>query len=105
MAQNTQKLGELRPGMEHLNFKVKIAKIIGTRKVKTFTGVEHSILEGEISDGTNSIGFAVWNEKIELFNILSAGDMVELTDCFVTSFKGVLQVNVGRDSSATKVNA
>jgi len=90
--------------MEHLNFKVKIAKIIGTRKVKTFTGVEHSILEGEISDGANSIGFAVWNDKIELFNILSAGDMVELTDCFVTSYKGVLQVNVGRDSSATKVS-
>jgi ssDNA-binding replication factor A large subunit len=102
MAQST-KLGELRPGMEHLNFKIKIAKIKGTRKVKTFTGVEHSILEGEISDDTNSISFAVWNEKIELFNVLSVGDMVELTDCFVTSFKGVLQVNVGRDSSATKV--
>jgi ssDNA-binding replication factor A large subunit len=103
MAQST-KLGELRPGMEHLNFKVKIAKIKETRKVKTFTGVEHSILEGEISDDANSISFAVWNEKIELFNVLSVGDMVELTDCFVTSFKGVLQVNVGRDSYATKVS-
>jgi len=104
MTQNISKLGELRPGMEHLNFRVKIVKIIGARKVKTFRGVEHSILEGEISDGVNSIGFAVWNEKIELFNVLSAGDIVELTDCFVTSFKGVLQVNVGRDSSATKVS-
>jgi ssDNA-binding replication factor A large subunit len=104
MAKNTPKLGELRPGMEHLNFKVKIAKISGVRKVKTFTGVEHSILEGEISDGANSISFAVWNEKIELFNGLFAGDIVELTDCFVTSFKGVLQVNVGRDSCVTKVS-
>jgi ssDNA-binding replication factor A large subunit len=104
MAQR-KNLGELRPGMEHLNFKVKITKIRGTRKVKTFTGVEHSILEGEISDDTNSISFAVWNEKIELFNVLSMGDVVELTDCFVTSFKGVLQINVGRDSSATKVSA
>lgn len=104
MAQNTVKLGELRPGMEHLNFKVKIAKIIGVRKVKTYTGVEHSILEGEISDGDNLVGFAVWNEKIDLFNVISVGDVVELTDCFVTSFKGVLQINVGRDSDATRVS-
>jgi ssDNA-binding replication factor A large subunit len=104
MTQNTAKLGELRPGMEHLDFKVKIAKIKGVRKVKTYTGVEHSILEGEIIDGANSMGFAVWNEKIELFNVLSVGDMVELTDCFVTSFKGVLQINVGRDSCVTRVS-
>jgi hypothetical protein len=28
-----------------------------------------------------------------------------LKNCFVTSFKGVLQVNVGRDSEAEKVTA
>ncbi len=95
----------LRPGMEHLTFRVKVTKVTGIRKVKTYTGVEHSILEGEINDGASSIGFAVWNEKIELFNSIAAGDSVELTDCFVTSFKGVLQVNVGRDSDAKKVDA
>jgi ssDNA-binding replication factor A large subunit len=103
MAQNTPRLGELRPGMEHLNFKVKIAKIMGVRKVKTYSGVEHSILEGELNDGVSSISFAVWNEKIELFNGASVGDNVELTDCFITSYKGVLQVNVGRDSGAQKI--
>ncbi len=88
--------------MEHLHFKVKITKNIGVRKVKTYSGVEHSILEGEINDKVSSISFAVWNEKIELFNNISVGDSVELTDCFVTSYKGVLQVNVGRDSGVQK---
>jgi ssDNA-binding replication factor A large subunit len=105
MASNTPRLGELRPGMEHLNFKVKITKNIGVRKVKTYSGVEHSILEGEINDNVSSISFAVWNEKIELFNNISVGDSVELTDCFVTSYKGVLQVNIGRDSGAQKIEA
>lgn len=73
--------------------------------MKTYTGVEHSILEGEISDGASVIGFAVWNEKIDLFRRISVGDNIELTDCFVTSFKGVLQVNVGRDSDTKKVEA
>ncbi len=89
--------------MEHLTFKVKVTKVMGIRKVKTYSGVEHNILEGEISDGASSIGFAVWNEKIDLFKDIAVGDGVELTDCFITSFKGVLQVNVGRDSEAKKV--
>ena len=99
------KISELRPGMEHLDFKVRVSKKTEVRKVKTFTGTEHMILEGEISDGEGSISFAVWNEKIELFRDIIASDMVELTDCFVTSYKGILQVNVGRDSNVVKVNA
>jgi len=91
--------------MEHLTFKVKIIKKAGVRKVKTYSGVEHSILEGEISDGVSSISFAVWNEKIDSFKDIEEGDSVEITDCFVTSFKGVLQVNVGRDSEARKIEA
>ncbi len=89
--------------MEHLDFKVKMSKIIGIRNVKTFSGVEHRIFEGVLENESGSIGFAVWNEKIELFTNLSAGDNIELRDCFITSFKGVLQVNVGRDSYAKKV--
>ena len=98
------KISELRPGMEHLDFKVKVSKKNEARKVKTFTGVEHTILEGEIGDGESSISFAAWNEKIELFRDIVVGDTVELTDCFVTSYKGILQVNVGRDSNVIKVS-
>lgn len=89
--------------MEHLDFRVKMTRIIGIRNVKTFSGVEHRILEGELENESGSRGFAVWNEKIELFTDLSTGDEVEIRDCFITSFKGVLQVNVGRDSDAKKV--
>jgi ssDNA-binding replication factor A large subunit len=102
---NTPKIAELRPGMEHLNFKVKVSKKNEARTVKTFTGVEHKILEGEINDGEGSISFAAWNEKIELFGDIAPGDTLELTDCFVTSYKGILQVNVGRGSSVVKVSA
>jgi ssDNA-binding replication factor A large subunit len=101
---NAPKIAELRPGMEHLNFKVKVSKKNEVRKVKTFTGIEHMILEGEISDGESSISFAAWNEKIELFRDIAPGDTVNLTDCFVTSYKRILQVNVGRDSNVVKVS-
>lgn len=105
MASNTPPLSGLRPGMEHLNFTITISKMSGIRKVKTYTGVEHTILEGEVTDGQTSVSFAVWNEKADLFSGIKVGDKVELVNCFVTSFKGVLQINVGRDSDARKVEA
>ena len=105
MASNAPRLSELRPGMEHLNFTATISKMAGIRKVKTYTGVEHVILEGEITDSQSSISFAAWNEKTDLFTNIKVGDKVELVNCFVTSFKGVLQVNVGRDSDARKIEA
>jgi len=94
---------EIRPGMEHLNFIVVVKKILEVRKVKTYSGIEHNILEGEIENSSGSIGFAVWNEKIEFFKEISVGDNIELLNCFITSFKGILQVNVGRDSDVRKI--
>jgi len=89
--------------MDHLRLRVKVTLLKGVRKVKTYTGLEHSLLEGDISDGEGTIGFVVWNEKIDLFSGVAVGDVVELTNAFVTSFRGILQVNVGRDSDATRV--
>jgi ssDNA-binding replication factor A large subunit len=105
MSQSQPRIKDFRPGMDHLNLKVKVTKLSGVRKVKTYTGVEHSIYEGELSDGEGTIGFAVWNEKIDLFNSVAVGDEMQLRNCFVTSFKGILQVNIGRDSEAEKVGA
>jgi ssDNA-binding replication factor A large subunit len=105
MSQSQPRIKDFRPGMDKLNLRVKVTKLLGARKVKTYTGVEHSIFEGELSDGEGTIGFAVWNEKIDLFNGVAVGDEMLLSNCFVTSFKGILQVNVGRDSEAEKVTA
>ena len=103
MSGNKVSLSELRPGMEHLDFKVRIVSVIGERTVKTFSGTEHRILEGEVEDETGRRGFAVWNEKTVLFGDIKAGNEVELWDCFVTSFKGVLQINVGRESEVKRL--
>ncbi len=105
MVSSTVKISDLRPGMDHLNLRVKVTSLKEVRTVKTYTGLEHSLLEGEVSDGEGTIGFVVWNEKIDLFSGLRVGDTVEMTNAFVTSFRGILQVNVGRDSDAKKSEA
>jgi hypothetical protein len=54
-------------------------------------------------DDSGSVGITFWNEKIELLKGIDTGSRVELRDCFVTSFKGDLSINVGRDSSLEKI--
>lgn len=92
------KLNELRPGMEKVELRVEILSLKEPRQVKTNSGLTHTLVEGEIEDGTRKMGFTVWNEKIEQLEGIEVGETVDLLNCFITSFRGVLSVNVGRDS-------
>lgn len=95
-------LSTLRPGMEKLDLTVRIAGLKATRKVETSYGVTHILLEGEVEDESGRMDLTVWNEKIDDMKMIDVGDEVRLTNCFVTSFRGVLSLNVGRDSEIKK---
>lgn len=97
------RLADLRPGMGHLDFRVRVMKLNETRKVKTYSGLEHNLAEGEVADDSGNVPFTVWNEKISELEGIKIGDVIEMKNCFITSFKGVIQINVGRDSSIIKV--
>jgi replication factor A1 len=92
------KLSELRPGMENVELMVELISIEEPRKVTTYSGLEHTLVEGLVKDGSGSMGLTVWNEKIEELQGIEAGNTLKLVDCFITSYKGELSVNVGRDS-------
>jgi replication factor A1 len=100
----TLRLADLRPGMEHLDFRVRVTKLKEIRKIKTYSGLEHSLAEGEVADDSGNVPFTVWNEKIGELEGIKVGDLIEMKNCFITSFKGVIQINVGRDSSIMKVS-
>lgn len=92
------KLNELRPGMEKVDLRVTILGLKEPRKVTTNSGITHVLVEGEVEDETGRMGLTVWNEQIEQLKKVEVGSVVYLENCFITSFKGVLSVNVGRDS-------
>ncbi len=98
-----RRLEELRPGMEHVDLRVRLLRIGEPREVTTYSGLEHTLVEGEVEDESGRMGITVWNEKIgELEGLEAEGDL-ELRDCFITSYKGVLNVNVGRDSQIIRL--
>ena len=88
--------------MENIDLELELVEINEPREVTTYTGIKHLLVECTVKDSSRTMNLTVWNEKIELLENLSPGDQVELTNCFVTSFKGVLSVNVGRDSDLRK---
>ena len=94
------RLKDLRPGMENVGLIVKVLRLDDSKRVETNYGVTHTIVEGMIEDESEKMKLTVWNELIPLLKQIGVkiGDNVELKNCFITSFKGDLSVNVGRGS-------
>jgi replication factor A1 len=96
-------LNELRPGMENVNLSVRVLRLEEPRKVTTNSGFTHVLIEGKVEDETGMMDLTVWNEQIESLKNVEIGKTIDLRNCFITSFKGVLSVNVGRDSEIIQV--
>jgi replication factor A1 len=92
------KLNELRPGMEEIDLEVTILEIGKSREVETHSGLKHTIVDCKVRDDTETMELTVWNETIDELEKVKTGDHVKLINCFITSFKGVLSVNIGRES-------
>ena len=84
--------------MEHVDIQVRLVGLEEPREVETNYGVTHVLVDGQVEDDSGKMELTVWNEKTEQLNRIKLGDIVELKDCFITSFKGTLSINVGRDS-------
>lgn len=96
-------LGELRPGMEEVDLEVTIVSLEEFRDIETHRGKKHTLVDGMIRDEVTSRELTVWNETISELDGVKPGDKVKLINCFISSFKGVLSVNVGRDSRIEKL--
>jgi len=53
-----------------------------------------------VQDETGSVTLVLWNDKIIPVEV---GDMLEIRNGFVTSFKGVWRINVGKYGDVTKI--
>jgi ssDNA-binding replication factor A large subunit len=96
------KIKGLRPGMENIDLNVTVLNLKEPKQVTTYTGLEHVLVEGEVEDDTGKAILTVWNERIDQLDGIVIGSTVELKNCFISSFKGVIHVNVGRDSEIIK---
>ena len=91
----------LKPRMSRVNLTVKILKTPEGMQAITSGGVERQILELEVGDQSGSIKLVMWDDKI--IPDLKEGNAVKIENGFVTSFKGIWRINVGRYGTMARV--
>ncbi len=58
----------------------------------------YTVSDNIIADETGSIKLTIWNEQIDQVNV---GNKVKIENGYVTSFKGEIQLNVGKFGTMT----
>ena len=80
--------------------KVKVSSVSESKQITTGAGVEHEIVELEVQDETGSMTLVLWDDKIIPIKV---GDTLQFKNGFVTSFKGVWRINVGKYGDVVKI--
>jgi len=91
---------DLMPGMSNVNMKLKVLDISKLGQIITGKGVEHKILELEAGDDTGTMKIVLWDDKIIP---LKVGDVVQVENGFVSSFKGEWRLNIGKYGEVNRV--
>ena len=80
---------------KRVNLKARVVEKSIIRRVYSRFGGSDSLSIATISDDTGSIELPLWNAQIDM---VSVGDTVRIENGRVRTFRGTLQVNVGKKS-------
>lgn len=88
------KVKELRDGMRKVDVVGKILELSEPREVQSrYSGETYKVAEATMGDETGTIRLVLWNEQIEQ---VKANDTVKIENGYTKSFRGEVQLNVGR---------
>lgn len=86
----------LRVGMKKVNLKGEVLEITKPTFVITRFGNHASVANALISDETGKIKLCLWNDQI---NSVSVGDVVQIENARISTFRGERQLRVGKTGS------
>ncbi|MEM1538994.1 MAG: OB-fold nucleic acid binding domain-containing protein [Candidatus Bathyarchaeia archaeon] len=93
------KIGELRNGMKHVNVEAKVVEKSEPREVLSrFRDTTHKVATAIIADETGTIKLTLWDDQITQVGV---NDKIRVENGYVTSFRGEIQLNVGRYGKLT----
>jgi len=88
------KIVELRNGDKRVSVEAKVVEKGKPRQVMSKYGTEtYSVADAVVADDSGSIKLTLWNEQIAQVNV---NDRIKIENGYVTSFKGEVQLNVGK---------
>ncbi len=93
------KIKDLKNGMKRVDVEANVVEKGATREVMSrYKNETYRVANAIISDGTGQIKLTLWNDQIEQVNENAA---VKIENGYVTSFRGEIQLNVGRYGKLT----
>lgn len=94
------KVRDLKPGMENIAVVVRVLQSFGARTIETKAGIR-TLNEYVVGDDTGKVKLVIWGVKAPALNV---GEVVEITNAWVSAFRGEVQLNAGRSSSISKAS-
>lgn len=93
------KIKELRNGMKRLDIEGKVTDKSETREVTSrFKNETYKVASAVIADETGTVKLTLWNEQIDQVNV---GNIVKIENGYVSSFRGEIQLNIGKFGKLT----
>ena len=79
--------------MDTVNLKAKVVDVSEPRDVRTKFGYQTRVATATIEDDSGKIPLTLWGKQIDE---IGEGDTIEVTDGYVSEFRGEIQLNVPR---------
>jgi len=99
-ANTVSAIGSLRLGLSGVSFKASVIRKSQVRAVISQDGNPLLVCDVTLSDGTGEIPLAIWNSQIDT---VSQGDTVQVQNARVRSYKGEIQLSLGRKTGLLTV--
>ncbi len=87
------KISELKAGASNVNLKATVEQKEEPREVVTKFGKRVSVATIVLKDESGTINMSLWGDDINSVNV---GDVVELTNGYVSEFRGTPQLSAGK---------
>lgn len=87
------KISELKAGASNVDVKAEVTQKEEPREVVTKYGKRLSVASIMLKDDSGSISMSLWGEDIDKVDV---GDVVEITNGYVSEFRGTPQLSAGK---------
>jgi replication factor A1 len=94
------RIEDLKSGMKRINLEARVIEIPKPNSVVTRFGARAMVTNARVTDETGVIRLPLWNKQI---GTVSVGDLVQVENARVVTFRGELQLRVGRGGQLSVV--
>jgi replication factor A1 len=93
------KIKDLRDKMRNISIEAKVTEKSDAREVMSrFKDETYKVATAIVADETGTIKLTLWNDQINQVNV---DDTVKVENGYVSSFRGEIQLNIGRSGRLT----